>query len=447
MSEILFLTSAAPEKSPFFTVEKRPPLGVGSLISVLKENGHIVHFIDRYLGMDIDPFNYVTTYNIDYVGIYSNTICFRDTKFLIREFSRLRELGEWHGKIMVGGPHVSVAPETLDHDVVDHLVMGEGEKAVLDIVEGRNTDKIITSKRMTSEELDELPFQPWDIFTDLPYDYTCEWMDTTPTFTMNTSRGCPFNCAFCSVNSIWGTEYTKFSADRILDEIELLYTKYGAKGIYFREDNFTLDKRRVDDFCKGIKERGIDITWACETRVDTLDKRRIRNMADAGCRAFYLGVESGSPRILDIVNKKIDVKQIRNVVSWGKKYGIRSYCSLITGIPTETFWDYKTTKKLMEDIKPYSYAFNVFVGIPFSDLYRDIYNNGTYEHIDDVGLMYLPGYDIKAEYFYAKKIHEITDLVFDKNKWTDYDKKLHERIHHKRFLRFGLRILKRMGLA
>ncbi len=446
MSGILLLTSAAPEKSAFYTTEKRPPLGVGSLISVLRENGHEVHFIDRYLGMTIDPFEYAIDYNIDYVGIYSDTICLRDTKFLIKAFSRLREWGEWHGKIMVGGPHVSIGIESLQDMGVDHLVIGEGEKVILDIVEGRTEDQVISGKRMTSEELDRLPFQPWDIFTDMPYDYDCEWMDATPTFTMNTSRGCPFNCAFCSVNSIWGIKYTRFGAERILDEIEFLCNEYNAKGIYFREDNFTLDKKRVDEFCKGIKERGIDISWACETRVDNLDEQRVKTMGDAGCSAFYLGVESGSSRILDIVNKKIDADQIRNVVRWGKEFGVRSYCSLITGIPSETFQDYKMSKKLIKQINPYKYAFNVFVGIPFSDLYLESYDNKGYEHIDDIGLLYLPGYDIKSEFFYGKKIHEITDLKFNRDLWSDYDKELYKRIHLKRLLRFGGRILSRMGL-
>ena len=424
VSEILFMTSAAPAKSPFSTKEKRPPLGVGFMISILREHGHHVHFIDRYLDPDkIDPFSYVRDYNIDFVGIYSNTICFKDTLFLINGLHRMRMSGDWSGKILVGGPHASVVPDTIP-DVVDVVVVGEGDKTILDIVEGVDLGDVVHSDRLTQTQLNKLPFQPWDIFTRSPYDFTCPWMDATPTFTLNTSRGCPFNCSFCSVNSIFGFKYTRFGADRIVSEIKHLVEKYGAKGIYFREDNFTVDIKRIKRFCGLLQKKNINITWACETRVDNLDRDIIKMMSDAGCKAFYLGVESGSQKILDIVNKKIDIEQVENVINWGKKFGIRSYCSLITGVPGETFKDYKMTMNLMKRLKPYSYSFNVFVGIPYSDLYRKCLDENLYEYIDDVGLMYLPGFDVKTRYFYGMESTEFVDYDFDVERRSEYDRDL-----------------------
>jgi len=407
---ILFATSAAPKKSPFFTSEKRPPLGLGSLLSLVRNEGHNVFFIDNYL----EPSNfikegYLQTNSIDFVGIYANTICYRDTLRMFNEIENLRKNGLWNGKIIVGGPHTSVALDTIP-EFVDYIVQGEGEKAILKIINGGAKERIIREERI--KDLDSLSFQPWSMFTKLPYDYSCPWMDIKPVFTMNTSRGCPFGCSFCSVSSIWGKQYTYFSSDRIISEIEYLTKKFGAKGIYFREDNFTLNINRTKEFCEKLIKKNINIKWACETRVDNMSKELIRLMSAAGCRAVYLGVESGSQRVLDILNKKITIEQIEKAVKWCKKYDIRSYCSLITGVPGETFKDYLLTEKLMSKLKPYSYGFNIFVGIPNSPLYQYVLDNNLYEYKDDIGLLYLPGFDKRSKFFYKKSSKLLVDYNF-----------------------------------
>ncbi|MDP7423042.1 MAG: radical SAM protein, partial [bacterium] len=338
---ILFTTSAAPEKSPFFTTEKRPPLGVGFMISLLKNQGHTVFFIDNYLKPSrfIEE-GYLQKNRIDYVGIYANTICYRDTLRMFNAIEQLRQKGVWQGKIIVGGPHTAVAPQTIP-EFVDHIVLGEGEQAIQDILDGTTSDRIIRHPRL--EDLDSLPFQPWDIFTALPYDFTCPWMDIQPVFTMNTSRGCMYTCNFCSASVIWERKYTCFSDERIIAEIEYLIREHQAKGIYFREDHFTLSNKRTQQFCQSLLDKSISISWACETRVDNLDEELIELMSKSGCRALYLGVESGSQRMLDVMKKGITVDQIKNVITWCHNFNIRTYCSLITGLPGETHEDYRLT--------------------------------------------------------------------------------------------------------
>jgi len=142
-------------------------------------------------------------------------------------------------------------------------------------------------------------------------------------------------------------------------------------------------------------------------------------MSNAGCKAVYMGVESGSQRILDFLNKNITVAQIEEAINLCKKYNIRVYCSLIVGVPTETYEDYQLTKKLIEKLEPFSFAFNVFVGIPDSDLYRYILENDLFEYVDNLGLLYLPGYDIKARYFYGVDSKALVDYDFKQR--TDFD--------------------------
>jgi O-antigen biosynthesis protein len=426
---ILFSTSAAPALSPFSTDEKRPPLGIGYLMSVVRTKGHNVFFVDNYL----QPTNfvqegYLQKNSIDFVCIYASTICYKETLKMLTAIEEVRKEGLWNGKVVVGGPHTSVAPNTVP-EYVDFIVQGEGERAILAIITGQAKSRIVRCERI--KDLDSLPFPAWDVFAPLSYDYSGLWMDEKPVLTMNTSRGCPHNCSFCSVDSVWGQQYTSYSAARIVDEIEYLMQDFGAKGVYFREDNFTLNIKRTFDFCQELTNREISIAWACETRVDTLcNEELVRLMSEAGCKAVYLGVESGSQRILDFLNKKITTAQVKEAVRLCKKYEMRTYCSLIVGVPTETFDDYLLTKKLMEELEPFAYTFNIFVGIPDSELYKYVIENDLYEYVDDLGLAYLPGFDVKAKYFYDLDSRLLVDYEFRER--TDFDNALLTELNKKR---------------
>ncbi len=408
---ILLTTSAAPAQAPFSTTEKRPPLGIGFLISVLRKNGHSVFFIDNYLKpYDFINNGYLQNNHIDLVGIYANTICFRDTLRMCWNLEYLRREKKWRGKIVIGGPHTTVAPETIPH-FVDHIIQGEGEKAILDIVEGKVQTRTVRSSRI--KQLDTLPMPAWDYFVKLPYHWHVDWFPQQPVFTMNTSRGCPFNCSFCSVGSIWGKTYTYFSAERIIEEIKSLKKDYGAAGIYFREDNFTINRKRLIRFCELMLSENINIPWACESRVNSLDKEIVKLMARAGVCGFYFGVESGSQKVLDDLHKDITVDQIINAFNLSKKYGIKTAASIIVGTPTETENDIDKTFELVKLIKPTVTWYNVFVGIPNSKLHKYCKKNNIYEFVDDRGLGYLYGHNERVKRFYGGQINAKIPIEID----------------------------------
>src|SRR4030042_698671 len=185
-ANVLLTTSAAPCQSPFSTSEKRPPIALGFLLAVLREAGHEVFFIANYL----QPSNFLETdylqdKKIDFVGIYATTICFRDTRRMLHRLAYLRQTGQWQGKLIRGGPHTSVALDTIP-PFVDYVVQGEGEQAILDIVEGRGTERGVKCRRI--QNLDDLPMPAWDYFVNLPYNWGADWFPEKPIFTMNTSR-------------------------------------------------------------------------------------------------------------------------------------------------------------------------------------------------------------------------------------------------------------------
>jgi radical SAM superfamily enzyme YgiQ (UPF0313 family) len=396
---ILLTTSAAPEQTPFSTTEKRAPIGMGFLIAVLRDAGHHVSFIDNYLKpSNFMETNYLQEKKIEIVGLYTNTICFRDTLRMLYRLEEMRFFKQWKGKIVVGGPHASVSPEDIP-GFVDHIVIGEGEYALRDIAGGKVSERIVNYPPI--KNLDDLPMPAWDYFMKLPYDWGGNWLPQGPVVTMNTSRGCPFKCGFCSVGSIWGERYTYFSAKRIVSDIEHLIAYHGAKGIYFREDNFTLSKPRLRKFCNLIIEKGLNIPWVCESRASSLNREVVELMARAGAKGVYIGVESGSQRLLDFMQKGINIEDIRRAFSLCKEYGINTAASIIVGVPTETEQDIQKTAALLKEIKPTVIWYNIFVGIPKSKLYHYVLENKLYEYIDDRGLVYLKGHNERVRRWYG----------------------------------------------
>lgn len=396
---ILIMTSAAPPMAPFSTSEKRPPLGVGYLISALKREGHKVYFSDEYLQpSNILDTDFVRSNNIDFVGIYANTICYEMTMMMFEKLQRMRESGKWKGKIVVGGPHTSVGTETIP-DYVDHIVIGEGEISFSEIVSGFETGRVVTGKKIT--DMDSLPLPAWEEFIYKPYNWRDPWIDKYPVYTFNTSRGCPFDCNFCSVQSIWGRSYRFQGAERMVADMEYMIKYYGMQVAYFREDHFTLKRSRVEEFCELLLKKNINTDWMCETRVDKLcDLEHQKLMARAGCKVFYIGVESGSPRMLEFYKKDETVEEFIEAFDYAKKVGIKTYASFIVGAPTETEEEREMTEDLIKRIKPDFISRNVYVGIPGSELYDHVIENELYEYIDPNGTAYLRGHDKLVDRYY-----------------------------------------------
>ncbi len=397
---VLLTTSAAPERSPFSTLEKRPPLGVGFLISVLRNGGHRVIFRDPYLRFDPDfpSADLLRGENVELVGIYSSTICFQDTLRMCRRLQEFREAGCWSGRIAVGGPHASVAPETIP-EYVDHVVIGEGENLIVPLAEGRAQRGVQRGKAV--EDMDALPRLPYDIFVRMPYNFGHPELDPGPIYTLNTSRGCPFACTFCSVRSIWGRSFRAMSAERMVSDVEWLMRDFGARGIYFREDHFTLSTLRTRRFCELILKKGVDFVWGCESRADALDPDLTRLMHRAGCRWLYIGVESGSPRMLQRFNKQETREDFLNAFRWCRQAGIKTYASFVIGAPGEGRVDLARSLKFARELTPDSVTFNLFAGIPYSPLYREAVDKGLVQYTDENGLLYLKGHNRRVLAIYG----------------------------------------------
>jgi len=234
----------------------------------------------------------------------------------------------------------------------------------------------VTLRTPRIDDLDVLPRADFALFMDRPrgYQLSFGFSPTTPVFNLCTSRSCPYTCSFCGVRDIWGRLYRAQSAARILDDIQFLKREFGCAGIYFREDLFTANHKRVRELAELLLKHGTNIEWACETRVDAgSDEELVKLMARSGCRGFYIGAEAGSQRMLDIYNKEIRVEDIYRTCEIAKQHGIAVYMSLMVGHPQETLRDklailhlLRRTRPEMSGLAPYraEYARHGVVDLP-----------------------------------------------------------------------------------
>ena len=323
--KVLLLTSAEPtQRHGLSMIEKRFPLGLGYLAAVLQEQQHDVVIHDRFLH---GSGSYPDGEDWDLVGIYSNTPCVADTLHLLDYYSGFTTA--------VGGPHASLFPHTLS--AADCIVQGEGEEVILDILAGARG--VIKTERI--KDLDALPMPAYKLFASDPAYDTSMYFAPGRYFNMNTSRGCPYECSFCEVRKVWGRTYRAHSPHRVVREAAFLREEYGIDGVYFREDNFTVNRHRAESIAGGMMALGLK--WACETRVDTVDQGMLERLARGGCVGLYIGFESGSQHMLDVFNKRTTVQQAHDVANWCYDLGIKILGSFITDHPEETAADKAAT--------------------------------------------------------------------------------------------------------
>jgi len=335
-----------------------PPLGLAYLASILRKE-HEVKIIDSIiLGYGLEDLRReLRSFYPDIIGITSVTPSIPQAYAVAKIAKKVIE----DCTVVMGGPHVTFLPkQTLEEcKHVDIVVRGEGEKTVeklmraiengesLKTVRGiafRSGNQIVENEPMPFiKNIDEIPFPSRDL---LPMDkYQFNGVRYT---TMLTSRGCPFGCSFCSSSRLFGGYWRGRSPENVLEEMRVIYEDYKIKNIELMDDTFTLNQKRAEKICDGIIKREWDIAWSASSRVDTITKKLAEKMKKAGCWVIYLGIESGSQKILDSIGKRITIRQVKKAVKIVKDAGIQVLGSFIIGFPEDTV---KTIRQTIEFAK------------------------------------------------------------------------------------------------
>ena len=359
---------------------------MGYIASVLEQKGHDVKILDASLEKkDIDEvLAEIETYSPDLVGAMVYTALYAQAKEILKRVKR-----EFPQIVTVaGGPHVTVLPEETLRDMdPDYIVVGEGEITILELVatlesQGdagdiagvgsiKNGVVKVNSRRDFIADLDEIPFPARHLMKIKEYDEAHAKVFPSKTAILAT-RGCPFDCGFCSNASLWKRKYRRRSSQSIVKEMIDIYNNFAIKYIQFSDDLFTANKAWVAELCREIVNTGIDFTWNCASRVDTLDKETMELMMDSGCRTLFVGVESGSEVILGNMNKKINIPQVIKVFQWAKELHYNAaHAFFIIGYIGETEDTVRQTIDLAKRLNPDSVAFSMATPVPGTDFQEE----------------------------------------------------------------------------
>jgi anaerobic magnesium-protoporphyrin IX monomethyl ester cyclase len=372
--------------TPLIGIPKsEPPLGLCYIQACLDKAGYNdSKILDIYNSYD-DFEKVMKEYKPDMVGIACFTT-YRSSSFkladIVKKFNP-------NVKTFMGGPHSTFMWDQImkNYPNVDIIVIGEGEETTVELVNAidkglplkdvkgivfrENNEIIKTEPRPLIKNLDDLPFPSYRDIDMKKYA-----IPTPPTVTTNevkaniiSSRGCYGNCSFCSTKVFWGNWRAR-SAKNVVDEIEWLYKDYGVKFFSFSDDIFTADQDRVIEICKDIVNRGLNIKWYCETRVNNVSEEMLQWIKKAGCYLVQYGVESGSEKILKNINKLITREQIVRAFRLAKEAGLQTEILLMVGNPDESWETVKDTEMLVREVNPDIIIISIAHIFPATQLYE-----------------------------------------------------------------------------
>ncbi|MBT4824924.1 radical SAM protein [Candidatus Woesearchaeota archaeon] len=331
------------------------PINLAYLASFLIENGYTnTNILDaEVLNLSYkEVILHIKKANPDIIGFTSPTPAFQQ----VVDISQVIKKHFPNIKIIIGGVHPSAMPfSTMDEGCFDYICYGEGEITMLELVKALEKDnpnlskidglifkkgkKTIQNKpRKLIENLDILPFParnllPLKLYYPSPAKSVSEKNGTS----IITSRGCPFNCTYCVAKVVWTRRVRFRSAKNVVDEMEECVKRYNLGEFNLHDELFTASEKRVIEICKEILKRKLDVSWVCMARVDTIhSERMLRYMKKAGCGKIVFGFESGSQKVLDLMNKGTTIEQAIKAVRKVKKVNIKSAGSFMLGNIGET---------------------------------------------------------------------------------------------------------------
>ncbi|MBU0581324.1 MAG: B12-binding domain-containing radical SAM protein [Candidatus Margulisbacteria bacterium] len=374
------------------TVE--PPLGLAYITAMLEKNNFKCKIIDaNVLGLSNDDTIARIPKNTKLIGFYMNSYSYNAVQDLVKKVKILFK----DSLTIIGGPVPSASdPATLLKEIkCDALIRGEGEYSVLEITKNikvknspfdgpisglaylKSDQSLIVNPIQRILNLDQLPFPSFHLLP--PFKTYKTRSRKKPVAAIITSRGCAFNCSFCS-KDIFERKVTYRSAQNVLEEVDFLVNNYKIKQIDILDDNFAQNKKRFVEILDGLIERkyNLALNFQSGIRVENIDKNILEKMKKAGVYKLAFGIETFDENVLKIHHKKLNIQKIEEIVKMAKQFGFLVYGFFIIGLPGETEEGFKKTlyltKKLDFDVANFTMA------VPFvnTELYRMIQENGRF---------------------------------------------------------------------
>jgi anaerobic magnesium-protoporphyrin IX monomethyl ester cyclase len=363
-----------------------PPLATLLAASVLRERGHDVTLFDAMLADGVDAFRSalaecrpaVVAIVEDSFNYITKMCTVRLREATVEMIGAARARG---CRVVVSGSDATDHPERYLNAGADAVLLGEAELTLADVVGSWRTDPrasleqvaglalsgphglTFTPPRAGVRDLDALPLPAWDLIDAEAYRVAWRRAHGRLSWNMVTSRGCPYGCNWCA-KPVFGRRYSQRSASSVADEMQSLARDVAPDHLWFADDIFGLTGRWITELAAQLRARNVRIPFMIQCRADLLTDEVVRALADAGCEEVWLGVESGSQKILDAMEKGTTVDEIRSATRALKSHGIRACWFLQLGYPSEQWDDVLATRDLVRDERPDDIGVSVAYPLP-----------------------------------------------------------------------------------
>jgi anaerobic magnesium-protoporphyrin IX monomethyl ester cyclase len=365
------------------------PLGILYLSAYLEQHGFDNEVFDSTFSSFEKLKYYLLEEKPQLVAIYTNLM----TKLNVLKIIRLVRSEESlkHTKIILGGPEVRHHSENFLRGGADLIIIGEGEETMLELVKGfsfrHDFDRSISgiafitkegnvqvnAERVLLRDINTLPFANRKKI-DL-HKYAQAWKDKHgySMYSVSTMRGCPYTCKWCS-RAVYGGTYRRRKPELVAEELLGLKKEYQPDRIWFVDDVFTISHKWLKEFTEQVKAKNAIIPYEIITRADRMNEEVIRLLKESGCFRIWIGAESGSQDIIDAMDRRVDVKQVREMIRLTRSYGIEAGTFIMLGYPGETKKDIRETILHLKESDPNYYTITIAYPIKGTPLYQETEN-------------------------------------------------------------------------
>ncbi|WP_436515146.1 B12-binding domain-containing radical SAM protein [Ekhidna sp. To15] len=364
-----------------------PPLGLLYISAFLSENNVENKVFDSTFSSFKDLKEDLKEVRPHVLAIYANLM----TKVNVIRIMKFAKEFLPETKIVLGGPDVTYNISNYLKYGADYIVIGEGEESMLGLVQclekkGDVNDvdgvafldelgvEVKTKPRIKIREIDSLPFPNRESIDIKKYLSVWKEFHGESALNVSTQRGCPYTCKWCST-AVYGQSYRRRSPEKVVEELTLLQERYKPDTFWFVDDVFTVSHKWLDAFVEELQSKSLEIKFECISRADRMNKDVIAKLKQAGCFRVWIGAESGSQKIIDKMDRRVKVEDVREMIIATRDAGIEAGTFIMLGYPGETQEDIEETLHHLKVSNPDYYTITLAYPIKGTDLYTEIEND------------------------------------------------------------------------
>ncbi len=390
------------------------PLGILYISSYLEQHGFDNEVFDSTFSTLDKLKEKISSDKPDVIAIYTNLMTKLNVLKIIKYIRSEPALN--HIQIILGGPEVRNYAENFLNYGADFIIIGEGEETMLELVNYLNNNVcrhpeldsgshemlnqvqhdlnsikgiaflekgalITTPERPLIKDINALPFPNRQKIDFTPYLNGWKTHHGYSMMSVNTMRGCPYTCKWCS-RAVYGGTYRRRSPQLVAQELKLLKEAYNPDMIWFVDDVFTIHHKWLAEFAEEVKKLDALIPYEVISRADRLNEEVLRILKASGCFRVWVGAESGSQKIIDAMDRRVDVMQTREMIRLAKQHGIEAGTFIMLGYPGETKEDIKETIKHLVQSNPSQYTITIAYPIKGTELYNEVKNEFLNQHLE-----------------------------------------------------------------